>query len=106
MHNGRNIKTTIICPWITSTGMFEGISDLFIPTHKPTYVAHRILESIQLEQEILILPSILYILPVTRILPGYINDWIATFTGANSAMDKFRGRGGSWNLKSTLGVTE
>jgi len=97
-----NIKTTLVCPWITSTGMFDGIKKLLLPIspHSPSFVAEKIVEAIILEEQLLIFPSILYLLPLTRLIPTRFQDWIGVFTRATTAAQEIKGRGRAWNFSS------
>ena len=94
--NGTNIKTTIVCPWLIDTGMFAGVKGLLMPPLKAEETADMIFEAIRYEQELLVIPKILYLLPLTRLMPVKIVDMIGVFSGITTAMEKFQGRGKRW----------
>ncbi|OTF77687.1 hypothetical protein BLA29_000927 [Euroglyphus maynei] len=50
------IKTTVVKPWLISTGMFNGFDPGFIPPLNPEYVARKIIEAILLDQPVVIVP--------------------------------------------------
>ncbi|MBF0120026.1 MAG: SDR family oxidoreductase [Desulfobacterales bacterium] len=89
------VKTTIVCPYYVNTGMFAGIKtkfDFLLPVLDEKDVAEKIIEAVKNDKPILQLPSIVNLVPLFRILPVNIFDWIADFLGINSAMDEFTGR--------------
>lgn len=96
--SGTGVKTTIVCPWTTRTGMFEGVDEIFVPSMTSESVAEQILESIQREDQLLVMPWILYLLPLARLLPISLMDWVAWFVGATDSMKHFKGRGKEWNM--------
>jgi all-trans-retinol dehydrogenase (NAD+) len=91
-----NVKTTLVCPWIIDTGMFAGVGNLFMPYLKAEYTADMIVEAVRYEQELLIMPRLLYLLPLVRLMPIKITDMIGVLTGTTSAMSHFQGRGEKW----------
>ncbi|NWR08133.1 RDHE2 dehydrogenase, partial [Paradoxornis webbianus] len=59
------VKTTIVCPFVINTGMFNGVKCKWphvIPSLDPEYVAERIVSAVQQNQEMLIIPRIIYLL--------------------------------------------
>ncbi len=103
-----SVKTTLVCPWIIDTGLFQGIKQLLIPNLRPNEVAAKVIEGIQYKQELAILPPILNVLPLTRLIPIPILDFVAKVTGimltiltslgATQSMKEFKGRGREWNM--------
>ncbi|NXM93851.1 RDHE2 dehydrogenase, partial [Sylvia borin] len=57
------VKTTIVCPYIINTGMFNGVKSKWphmLPILDPEYVAERIINAVRQNQEMLIIPRIFY----------------------------------------------
>lgn len=84
--------------------MFEGVGKgtwmiKIIKPLSPNWVAKKIIESIEKEQTLLILPKMLYLLPIIRFFPSSIIDWLANFFQATTSMNTFLGRGYKWNMK-------
>ncbi len=91
----RRIKTTIVCPYYINTGMFDGVKTRFpfiLPILKEKKVAHRIVRAIRKNKPRLLMPWIVYTVPLLRILPVSWFDAISNFLGINSTMDEFTGR--------------
>ncbi|KAF1412832.1 Epidermal retinol dehydrogenase 2, partial [Spheniscus magellanicus] len=90
------VKTTIVCPYIISTGMFDGCRSKWpnlLPILEPEYVAEKIITAIRQEQEILLLPRSLYILlALKNILPVKISVLLSDYFGIFHTMDSFKGR--------------
>ena len=89
------IKTTVVCPYYIDTGMFHGVKSRFprmLPILNEDSVATRIVSAIQRDRRRLIMPALVYLVPLMRILPVELFDWLATFLGVNASMDEFRGR--------------
>lgn len=89
------IRTTVVCPYYVDTGMFHGVKSRFpwlLPILSEDYVAGRIVSAIQRDKRRLMLPALVYSVPLMRVLPVGLFDWLATFLGVNASMDEFRGR--------------
>ncbi|NXC41591.1 RDHE2 dehydrogenase, partial [Penelope pileata] len=90
------VKTTIVCPYFISTGMFDGCSTRWpclLPILEPEYVAEKIMTAIRRDQAILILPRSLYFFfALKNILPEKVTVVLADFAGALNLMDNFKGR--------------
>ncbi|KAJ7398356.1 hypothetical protein BTVI_126047 [Pitangus sulphuratus] len=59
------IKTTIVCPYIINTGMFDGVKTKWprlLPLLDPEYVAEKVVTAVRQNQEMLLTPRILYVL--------------------------------------------
>ncbi|NXT44834.1 RDHE2 dehydrogenase, partial [Pelecanoides urinatrix] len=91
------IKTTIVCPFIINTGMFDGCGSkwpILVPTLEPEYVAEKIITAVRRNQEILVLPRILYFLfALKNILPVKVTVLLMEYFGSLHLMDSFKGRG-------------
>jgi all-trans-retinol dehydrogenase (NAD+) len=89
------VKTTVICPYFITTGMFEGVKTRFawlLPIFNETYAAARIVKAIRRRQSRLIMPPLVFTVPLLRLLPVALYDWIANFLGINVSMEDFKGR--------------
>jgi all-trans-retinol dehydrogenase (NAD+) len=92
------IQTTVVCPYYIDTGMFRGVKSRFprlLPILDENDVASRIVGCIQRDKRRLFMPPAVHLLPLLRMLPVGVFDWIATFLGVNASMDEFKGRGGT-----------
>lgn len=59
------IKTTIVCPLLINTGMFEGCTTKFpslLPVLEPEYAVRKIVDAILQEKVYLYIPRVLYFL--------------------------------------------
>jgi len=91
-----DVMTTVVCPFYIDTGMFKGVKSRFpilLPILKEDYVAERIVGAIRADKRRLMIPPLVYTIPLMRLLPVGVFDWLATFLGVNASMDKFKGRG-------------
>ena len=89
------VRTTLVCPYFTNTGMFEGVRTRFsflLPILDEANVAEKTLRAIERNRARLNLPPMVYTIPLLRLLPASWFDAIAGFMGINVAMDKFVGR--------------
>ncbi|KAH9516683.1 hypothetical protein DERF_007408 [Dermatophagoides farinae] len=87
------IKTTIVKPWLITTGMFSGAHSGLIPMFSPEYVAQKIVEAILLEKSVLVLPWYLeYMGILLKIFPSKCLIPIYDFLGGFESMDNFTGR--------------
>ena len=94
---GSTIKTTVVCPFYISTGMFEGVKTRFrllLPILTPEYAADRIVDAIRRDRPRLIMPRLVYVTWLGRLLPVRVFDAIMDFLGVNRSMDEFVGRAG------------
>lgn len=90
------VKSTLVCPFFISTGMFDGVTTRFswiLPILTPDYVSDKIIDAILHNQEVLMLPRIIYLMVVTKsILPVKACQVLMTFLGAGDMMASFVGR--------------
>ncbi|NXT25570.1 RDHE2 dehydrogenase, partial [Syrrhaptes paradoxus] len=90
------VKTTVVCPYIVNTGMFDGCKakwPTLLPTLEPEYVAEQIVTAVRRNQEILLLPRSLYVLFAFKsILPVKVSVLLAEYFGNLHIMDNFKGR--------------
>jgi all-trans-retinol dehydrogenase (NAD+) len=95
----RNIKsavrTTVVCPFFTDTGMFKGVKTRFpllLPILKPEVVAAAIVKAVLKNKRRLIMPWFAKTVLPLRMFPAGFLDFVADFFGINHAMDEFTGR--------------
>lgn len=97
----RRVDTSLVCPFATATGMFDGIlfpwwSRPLLPTLTPEYVAGQVVDAIVAERgrPLVIMPWALRWLPfvLRLVLPVRLLDWCADLFGATIAMNAFKGR--------------
>ena len=91
------VRTTVVCPFYISTGMFEGVKSRFaflLPIMKPEYVVDRIIKGIRANRRRVVLPRFVYATYLARLLPGPIFDAVMGILGINKTMDAFVGRAG------------
>jgi len=87
------IKTTVVCPYYISTGMFAGVKSKLLPILEPEFVADKIVEGTVTNQEVVQLPwwSIFLIL-IKLSVPTPAMIKLGQAFGLNSSMDQFTGR--------------
>ena len=93
---GSRIVTTVVCPFYTDTGMFEGVRTRFpwlLPILDPEYVVRRTLRAIEKDRRRLVMPRFVYTGWPSRLLPVGWFDAMMAFFGISHSMDDFRGRG-------------
>ncbi|NWR89004.1 RDHE2 dehydrogenase, partial [Furnarius figulus] len=90
------VKTTIVCPYTINTGMFDGVKNKWphlLPMLDPEYVAEKIVTAVRQNQEMLLIPRILYFLFVLKnILPWKATVLLLDYFGVLHVMDTFKGR--------------
>ena len=95
--NGKlGVKTTVVCPYFIKTGMFEGAASKFprfLPLLEPEYAATKVVRAICCDQEVLLMPISVHLVPLLRaLLPVSIFDQVGELTGMLDSMDSFKGR--------------
>jgi all-trans-retinol dehydrogenase (NAD+) len=89
------IKTTIVEPFYTDTGMMEGVKTRFprlLPILKQEEVAHRVIRAVLQDEQEIRMPFMLNLMPVLRVLPVALFDRVAEFFGVHESMEGFVGR--------------
>ena len=92
---GSRVVTTVVCPFYTNTGMFEGVRTRFpwlLPILDPDYVVRRTVRAIEKDRRRLIMPRFVYTGWPSRLLPVAWFDALMAFFGISHSMDDFRGR--------------
>jgi all-trans-retinol dehydrogenase (NAD+) len=89
------VVTTVVCPFYTDTGMFDGVRTRFpwlLPILKPDSVVRRIVGAIERDRHRLVMPWFVYTSWPSRLLPVNWFDAMMAFFGVSRSMDEFRGR--------------
>jgi len=87
------IKTTIVCPYYISTGMFQGVASKVIPILEPEFVAEETVKAILMNTPVLILPGwCALLITLKSVIKTYPYILLAQTFGANCSMDQFKGR--------------
>ncbi|NXA96519.1 RDHE2 dehydrogenase, partial [Melanocharis versteri] len=90
------IKTTIVCPYIIGTGMFDGTKTKWprvFPILDPEYVVERIITAVRQNREMLQIPRIIYFLLFLKsFLPVKATLVLMDYFGNFDAMTTFKGR--------------
>lgn len=91
------VRTTCICPYYINTGMFDGVQSkvpLLFPILSEQYASNRIVNAILQNESVMVMPWSCNLIQFLRaIFPVSVFDFICNLLGANSSMDKFKGRG-------------
>lgn len=90
------IQTTLVCPGLIHTGMFRGTvqrCEFMTPGLEPVQVAKEIMKAIDQGRSTEIhIPFYVGLLPLMRMMPIKLNDWIHEISGANTALVNMTGR--------------
>ena len=88
-----NVVTTIVCPYFTDTGMFDGAKTRFswlLPILKPEDVVGRIINAIEKDRRRVVMPWFIYTSWISRLLPVKWFDALMDFFGLTHSMDDFQ----------------
>ncbi|NXA73968.1 RDHE2 dehydrogenase, partial [Thryothorus ludovicianus] len=90
------VKTTIVCPYMINTGMFDGVKSRWprlLPVLEPEYVAEKIVSAIRQNQEVLLIPRVVYVLYFFKsFLPVKATVLLLDYFGSFNIMSTFKGR--------------
>jgi len=87
------IKTTVICPYYISTGMFAGVQSKLIPILEPEFVADSVVSGVLTNRAVVLLPWWSFILIALKaVLPEQAFMKLSQAFGFNCSMDQFQGR--------------
>jgi len=87
------LKTTCVCPYYISTGMFAGVQSKLIPILEPEFVAERAVAGVLTNQEIVMLPAwVASLCAIKSLVPVSASLRLAQAFGLNCSMDQFKGR--------------
>jgi len=94
-NKSNRIKTTIICPFFINTGMFDGVKSkvgFLLPILDENKAAKKIFNAIKRNRQILVMPRFAYTVPILRMLPVSMLDFVVRLLGVDKSMDSFKGR--------------
>lgn len=97
-HSGRkDVGVTIVCPTYISTGMFDGAAPPKTARMlDPDELAEKIVDAVRRGKVWVLEPWIVKVTPLLKAtLPQPLSDVVSDAFGANSSMDRWRGRGPS-----------
>ncbi|XP_039558870.1 epidermal retinol dehydrogenase 2-like [Passer montanus] len=90
------VKTTIVCPYVINTGMFDGVKSKWprmVPVLDPEYVAERIITAVRQNQEVLLIPRLTHLLCFLKsFLPVKVLVLLLDYFGLVEIMNTFKGR--------------
>ncbi len=89
------VVTTVVCPYFTATGMFDGAKTRFswlLPILAPDAVVRRTVRAIQRDRRRVVMPWFVYTAWPVRLLPVRWFDALMSFFGVSHSMAEFRGR--------------
>ena len=88
------VRTSVICPYLENTGMFEGVKKRFflLPVLKPEKVVRKTIKVIEKNRRRLLIPRFVYTALICKLLPVWLYDWIGDTLGVNKTMEGFVGR--------------
>lgn len=93
---GKQVYTTVICPFYINTGMFDGAKTRFpfiLPILEPEDTANKIVDAVLVNQHVVLLPKSLYFFMALKgIVPTKVLSLICLYFGASNSMDDFKGR--------------
>lgn len=95
--NGDNIRTTVVCPYYTDTGMFKGVqsrASWLLPILQPENVASEVINAIEKNRQRVLIPSAVYLLYPLRLLPVSLFDKLMDILGIHDTTEQFVGRDG------------
>ena len=87
------IKTTVVCPYYISTGMFAGVQSKIIPILEPDFVAESAVRGIITNKPQVIVPWwCAFLVTLKTMVPhkGFLT--LSKVFGMNCSMDDFQGR--------------
>ncbi|XP_056315118.1 retinol dehydrogenase 10 [Danio aesculapii] len=89
------VKTTLVCPYIVDTGMFEGCRireevELILPPLEPLYCVQQAMNAILIDQPLVCIPRLTYLPFLARaLLPWESNAVTYRFMGSDNCMYPF-----------------
>ncbi|XP_071383089.1 retinol dehydrogenase 10-A [Centroberyx affinis] len=89
------VKTTLVCPYIVDTGMFQGCKireevELLLPPLEPQYCVEQAMNAILIDQPLVCIPRLTYLPFLTRaLLPWESNVVTYRFMGSDKCMYPF-----------------
>ena len=91
--DGHPISVTSVCPGYIDTGMFDGANPPWImPFLKPANVADTVFHAIKHNERLVTMPPIMKTVPLMKLLPDRVTDFLAHKLGINRSMEQWKGR--------------
>jgi len=92
-NNNSKVRTTVVCPYLINTGMFEGMKTPFWqPALKPEAMADAVINGILKNRKIVAKPWTVFSLPVIKALfPPAVMDTFASISGFSKAIYSCKG---------------
>lgn len=88
-----NVRVSTICPSYIDTGMFKGAkAPLLTPMLKPEKIVDEIMKAVKTNEILVKAPFMVNSIPLLRVLPTRIFDFVAETLGVYGSMSKFKGR--------------
>ncbi|CAG06953.1 unnamed protein product, partial [Tetraodon nigroviridis] len=91
----KGVKTTLVCPYIVNTGMFEGCKireevEVLLPPLEPQYCVEQAMNAILVDQPLVCIPRLTYLPVISRaLLPWEANVVTYRFMGSDKCMYPF-----------------
>jgi len=91
--HSKYIKTTVVCPYYISTGMFAGVQSKLIPILEPQFVADSVIDAVLTDKQVLLLPWWSFcLIALKAVMTEQAFMTLSNAFGFNCSMDQFRGR--------------
>lgn len=92
-NNNSKVRTTVVCPYLINTGMFEGMKTPFWqPPLKPEDMADAVISGILKNRKIVAKPWTVFSLPIIKALfPPSVMDTFASLSGFSKAIYSCKG---------------
>merc|ERR1712062_518652 len=88
--HGSYIKTTAVCPYYISTGMFSGVQSKIIPIQEPDWVAEEAVNGILMNKAQVVVPWwCTFLITLKTIIPTKGFLYLSRVFGFNCSMDDF-----------------
>ncbi len=87
------VRTTVVCPFYIATKMVPGVRSripFLLPVLKPQRVSQKIVQAIAKNKKQLLMPRLLYTLPLLRLLPVSAFDFILRLLRINQTTESIR----------------
>ena len=84
------VRTTVVCPFYIATKMVPGVRSripFLLPVLKPQRVSQKILQAIEKNKKQLLMPRLLYTVPLLRLLPVSAFDFILRLLRINQTTE-------------------
>lgn len=100
---GTGVHCTFVCPFYTTSGMFEGLrvrfSSLF-PALSTEYVVSSAIQGMRQKEACVMAPGVFWVLVACKgLIPRAVFDRVCEFLGRKDVMTEFRGRGTAEEIK-------